>query len=248
MRRSGWAILALAGSCLCCVIFAPVFQQDRNGHPVSSSANHLRQISLALVNYQESNAGHLPAAVATGKDGKPLYSWRVELLPYLEEETLYERFHRDEPWDSPHNKSLVKDMPMVYQPHWADDPPGDTPYQVLVGPGTAFERPGITRNDFPDGAATTILVVEAKRMVPWTKPEDLTYDPAGPLPALGVLAKPKKFLGWKVGKRKGYIAGFADGSVHFLSADLPEATFRALITRNGGEPVDTSVLERANAE
>ena len=250
MKRAGLAVVILAVCCLCCLLLFPV-TKIRNGHPVIYSAVNLSEISLALVNYQNVNGGHLPATVTTGKDGKPLYSWRVELLPYLEEELLYEEFRHDEPWDSPHNKLLIKKMPKVYQRAWRDDPPGGTPYQILVGPGTAFERPGITHNDFPDGVASTILVVEAKKTVPWTKPDDLTYDPAGPLPALSELAKPTKptkFLGREWGERKGYNAGFADGSVHFLRTDLPEATFRALITRNGGEPVDTSVLERANAE
>ena len=77
-----------------------------------SSANNLKQIGLGVLNY-ESRHGELPNN-SYSPDGKPLLSWRVHLLPYIEEEALYRQFHLDEPWDSPNNKPLLARMPKVY--------------------------------------------------------------------------------------------------------------------------------------
>jgi hypothetical protein len=208
------------------------------------SASNLKQIGWALLHYHETY-GKLPPAVVTDQQGRPLYSWRVLLLPFVEQPTLYNEFRLDEPWDGPHNKALLAKMPTCYMPAWKDVGPSfATSYQVFVGPGTAFERPGLTWADFPDGLAETVLVVEAGRPVPWSKPEDLSYDPYGPLPPLGgVFSQPVHFLCYEVGRRPGFNACFADGTVRFLRGDADERTLRALITRNGGEPVDPASLE-----
>ena len=81
-------------------------------------------------------------------------------------------------------------------------------------------------DDFPDGASKTFLVVEADEPVPWTKPEDLFYEPGKPLPRLGGLF------------RDGFNCVLADTSVRFIPRQTKEETIRALITRNGGEKVD----------
>jgi prepilin-type processing-associated H-X9-DG protein len=151
------------------------------------------------------------------------YSWRVALLPYLGENQLFSQYRRDEPWDSPANKAVLARMPQVFAA------PGDmraaaglTHYQVLVGPGTAFERPDgrVRLIDFPRGASETILAVEAADPVPWTKPEDLPYAPDGPLPKVGGL----------VGN--GFHALFADGSVRWIEAEQQES-LRTLVLQHG---------------
>ena len=76
--------------------------------------NNLKQIGLAMHNYVAAHNNAFPAPALPGKDGKPALSWRVALLPYLEQQSLYDRFHLDEPWDSPHNKALIKEMPAVF--------------------------------------------------------------------------------------------------------------------------------------
>jgi hypothetical protein len=204
----------------------------------------LGQIGAALQAYQNEN-GRLPPAVVYGKGGQPLYSWRVLLLPYLVEDDLYKQFHRDEPWDSPHNKPLLEPIPTEYRPALGgDDGPGLTRYQVLVGPGTAFERDGLTWADFPDGLAGTLLVVEAGEAVPWSKPADLAYDPAGPLPPLGgVFTKPVHFFCYELRREPGFNACFADGTTRFIAGKTGEKTIRALITRNGGEKIDVTRLD-----
>jgi hypothetical protein len=204
----------------------------------------MRGIGVALQSYHEVY-GELPPAVVRDKDGKPLYSWRVALLPFLEENQLYTQFKLDEPWDSEHNKRFLEPTPHCYRPHLGgNDAPGLTRYQVLVGPGTAFERDGLTWDDFPDGLSNTLLMVEAGAPVPWAKPADLTYDPARPLPPLGgAFGKPVHFLCYELWRNPGFIAGFADGSARFIRSDTAEKTIRGLITRNGGEKVDASRLD-----
>ncbi len=180
-----------------------------------------------MFTYQDEH-GRLPPAVVYGEDGRPLYSWRVLLLPYIAQEDLYKQFHLDEPWDSPHNLPLLERMPGTYAP-----PPGKksrmpayhTVCHVFIGKGAAFEdkKELKTPADFPDGTSTTILLVEAGPPAPWTKPEDLPYQADASLPRLNRLFPDLIRV------------GMADGSVHYIHGDIGEATLRAAITRNGGE-------------
>jgi hypothetical protein len=245
MRRKWWScgLLAVLGV-LFLVALWPCAHTVRDGEGWGRSAFSLKCIGIALDAYHEVN-GQLPPAVVRGTDGRPLYSWRVLLLPYLEHVQLYERFNLDEPWDSPHNRALVQEMPPYYRPHLSgDDPPGTTRYQVLVGPGTAFERPGLTWADFADGRGNTLLVVEAATPVVWSAPDDLAYDPAGPLPGLGgVWTKPVRFLCREFGRRPGFVACLGDGRVRFVRQSNDERVVRAAITRNGGEAEGAAQLE-----
>jgi hypothetical protein len=162
-----------------------------------------------------------------GSDGTPLYSWRVLILPYIEQDELYQKFHLDEPWDSSHNIRLLDRMPRTYAaPEYKRSkvPAYHTVVHVFVGPGTAFEGPGgVAIQDFPDGTSNTLLLVEAGDPVPWTKPEDIAYAPDRPLPPLPGLFK------------DGFRACMADGSRRFVRTGIREDALRAAITRNGGE-------------
>jgi hypothetical protein len=244
IRLPGWILYpAVILSLGCCIIVLPCSVTIRDGEGWIRSAASLQRIGLALQNYHEVN-GHLPPAVVTSKDGKPLYSWRVTLLPYFEEMSLYKQFKQDEAWDSPHNRRLAETTPRCYQPALGgDDPPGLTRYQVLVGPGTAFERPGLSWADFPKGRAKTLLVVEAKDPVPWSKPADLVYEPDKPVPRMnGPFGKPVHFLCYEVWKRPGFNACFADSTTRFIHDKTDEKTLRRLITRDA-EEVDLSKAE-----
>jgi beta-lactamase regulating signal transducer with metallopeptidase domain len=196
----------------------------------AQSQNNMKQIMLAIHNYADT-FGHLPPAVIYGKDGKGKvpHSWRVELLPYLDQAALYGAYNFDEPWDSDANKKVLEKMPIVYR-----DPSEDktnASYYVLVGKGddekafpTIFsKKDGAKFADITDGTSNTIAIVEAKRDIPWTKPEDITYDPKGKLPELGGYSE------------KGFNVGICDGSVRFLPAEIVEETLRALISPAGGE-------------
>jgi serine/threonine protein kinase len=193
--------------------------------------NDLKQLALAMHAFADQN-GRLPSpAICDRQTGKPLLSWRVALLPYIMEEKLYKEFHLNEPWDSPHNVKLLPRLPRIYGGK-TDRDGNTTPFRVFVGKGTAFEPPanplvpftsaGLRLTEFPDGTANTLLIVEATDEVPWTKPDELNYDAARPLPRLG--RKPER----------GFYAALADGSVSFIPASVGEKMLRALITRNDG--------------
>jgi hypothetical protein len=238
-RRLTTVVIWLAVLGLTCGLLLPNVQRIRDGEAYAMSAYNLRQIGDAIRIYHEAYGNRLPAAARKGKDGQPLLSWRVMILPYLDEDSLYRRFHLDEPWDGPHNLPLLEKMPRAYTKPWKSDT--RTHYQAFVGPGTAFERDGLSLADFPDGLANTVLVVESAEAVPWTKPGDLAYAPDQLLPQLGLgFTKPVKLLSYELRRKPGFNAVFADGTVRFLDADTDEATRRAIITRNGGEPVNAS--------
>jgi hypothetical protein len=187
------------------------------------SSNNLKELALAMMDYDAVGRDGLRAVLrdqGLGVRGQP-YSWRVAVLPYLGENQLFSQYRRDEPWDSPANKAILARMPRVFAtPGNLRAADGLTHYQVLVGPGTAFERPDL-RLRFPRGEEQTILIVEAAVPVPWTKPEDLSYTPDGPLPKVGGL----------VGN--GFHAVFADGSVRWIEAEQQESALRTLVPRNG---------------
>jgi hypothetical protein len=189
-------------------------------------------ISLAILNY-ESAKRHLPAAAIYDKEGRPLLSWRVAVLPYLEKGELYKQFHLDEPWDSPHNKTLIDKMPGEYMGVGSQydqlNREGKTTCQVPVGPKTVFyNKEGAKYRDISDGTSKTILLIEVepKRAVPWTKPEDWEVD----------LEHPRR--GVERSDRNQFTAAWCDGSVQLVPVSADEAQLRALLTRAGGEVVE----------
>lgn len=193
--------------------------------------NNLRQIAIALHNYADQH-GHLPAASILGPDGKTPHSWRVALLPYLEQQALYKEYRLDEPWDSEHNKKLLTRMPAVYRlPGEAEDTINAGTF-VLTGDDAGFpgepKEKGYRFLDLRDGTSNTIFAVEADREIPWTKPADISYVPGTPLPALGGYSD------------EGFNVAMFDGSVRFEQYPRTaeqQKRFRALITKSGGETV-----------
>jgi hypothetical protein len=149
----------------------------------------------------------------------------VAILPFIEFDGLYKEFHLDEPWDSEHNKKLIAKMPKVYALTNVEPPePYTTIYKVFTGKSTAFEDPnGIRIADITDGTSNTFLVVEGAGPVPWTKPEDLPFDPEKKLPKLGGQFD------------EGFLAALCDGSVRFISAFINPNTWVALSTMNQGD-------------
>jgi hypothetical protein len=228
MFRKKWLLFLAAVLCLAgCIDLLPwvVLQTSFIDGDVNFSAGDLSSINGALHAYYEEH-GRLPPATVTDKNGQPLYSWRVLLLPYLDVE-LPKQFRLDEPWDSPHNKRLLEKPFGAYRCRAARDGPGLTRYKAFVGPGTAFDRGSVKWDDL----AETILVVEAGEPVPWSKPVDFIYDPVGPLPRWDGVFRRSAFFGcFYVGREQGFLALFGDGRVRFMRNDTDELTLRGFIT------------------
>jgi prepilin-type processing-associated H-X9-DG protein len=200
----------------------------------SQCVNNEKQIGLAIHNYIARHESFPPAYTAD-KAGKPLLSWRVLILPYLEQDALYREFHLDEAWDSPHNKALIARMPPPYRcPGESDDvaSQGKTRYLSPRGKATIFAGTETVKlRDVTDGTSNTIMIVEAgdANAVVWTKPDDWNVDPEPNLAGI--------FSSHTGGSGNGSNFGFADGSVKFLGEQIKSATLRALMSRNGGEVI-----------
>ena len=212
------------------LVSAPIARQAID----QTAKDQLRRIAVAMHNWHATH-GRFPAQANYDNEGRPLLSWRVHLLPFLGGLELHKQFHLNEPWDSQHNRMLLKKMPTVYvMPDSKVASQGSTCYLRPVGPATSCPgKESITFRDITDGTSNTVLVIEVDEdhAVPWTKPEDLEYDPEVPTRGLG-----------------GHIEGTArtvlcDGSprvLHYLLTDpLRKTDLRAIFTRNGGEYVHT---------
>ncbi|OWK46735.1 DUF1559 domain-containing protein [Fimbriiglobus ruber] len=187
-----------------------------------ASENNLKQIGLALHGYHDVY-GQFPNNI-TSKAGKPLLSWRVQLLPFLEEGELYSKFKLDEPWDSEHNKPLVKKLPKIYAPIRVKAKPGETFYQGFTGNGAFFEPTAkINIAGITDGTSNTVMIVEAGTPVIWSKPDDIPFDPTKPLPKLGGMFDGEFSL------------LVADGSTLRVKKDFDADEFGKCVTRAGGE-------------
>ena len=213
-------------------LLLPAVQAVREAARRAQCVNNLKQIALAMHNY-ESTYGCFPPAAIYDADGKPLLSWRVMLLPFLEQAPLYSSFHLDEPWDSPNNKPLSETVLNVFKCPSNPEPGPLTTYQVIVDPRSMFTgRPsGVSIREITDGTSNTFLVVEAAQSVPWSKPEDIN---------LSSLEDPSQGAGSK--HPGGFNASMADGSVRFIrssaSNPLSDQVMRGLVTKSGGEVIN----------
>jgi len=192
--------------------------------------NHLRQVSLAVLNY-ESRHGSLPPAYTVDDTGRPLHSWRTLLLPYLEHKHLYDQLALDEPWDSPHNRQFHDRFPRIYDCPGSSGQSNETSYMVVVGDETAFPPGGEARrlSDLTDGPSNTILVVEVKNAgTHWMEPVDLQFDQLAFRIGEGEIDSHHSGLAHVV---------LADGAAHALPANIRPANLRAMLTAAAGDRV-----------
>jgi prepilin-type processing-associated H-X9-DG protein len=166
-------VLAIVGVMVALIL--PATQAAREAARRAQCVNNLKQIGLAMHNYESAN-GCFPPAYVPDENGKPKHSWRVLILPYLDERGLYDRYDFDQPWDSPANQQLADLMPKVFRCP-SDDSLGatsETSYVMVTGPGTVGDgAKAISLADIRDGLSNTVLVVElAGSGVNWLEPSD----------------------------------------------------------------------------
>lgn len=234
LKGTGYAVIGLVCGIMFTIItlvgaiLVPAVGSTRDAVWRIQCANQMEQLNLALLKYHQATE-HLPAHAIYSDDGKPLLSWRVAILPYIEQQALHARFHLDEPWDSEHNRALIPEMPAFLL-----DPSsklaleqGKTRYVGPVGKGLVFN--GTDRGiSLTDDTATiiTLLQVNDPHAVIWTKPKDWTYDEKEPLHGLDGSVFSGVFL-----------VGFADGDVREISETVDSEMFYKLLTVAGKEQI-----------
>ena len=230
--RSRYAFLAavpLVAAFVGTAVTAPAAKEKPDAPPtkeqLGKSLNNLKEIGLAIHNFHDINNA-LPSNVV--KDGKVILSWRIHLLPYLEQDDLFKQFKLDEPWDSANNKKLIEKIPDVYAPLRGKAEKAATYYQMFAGE-KGLLRPGGKQTSFAnitDGLSNTFMVIEAAKPVIWTKPGDIEYDEKT-VPKLGGMFGP------------GFTnVLFGDGSVGRLLEVADDVTMQRLINPADGQVVD----------
>jgi hypothetical protein len=215
----------LVVGCLVALLL-PAINSARTAARRAQSTNNLKQIALAVHMYHDTY-NEFPPAIVRDKDGNPLYSGRVLLLPFIEQGHIYDQWKKDEAWNSPNNAPLSKAVIGVFKDPNNDNPSSaETSYLFITGRSTAFEELAppkkMTFSEFTDGTSNTILAIEVKGSgVNWAEPKDIDIGSAWPQPG----NYPGKVL-----------VMFADGSVRTM--DLSNGDFKAMATRNGGEVVN----------
>ncbi len=207
------------------VVVLPMFKAGRDDFiRPDNSENKMKAIAVALVRY-EATYNVFPAAYTVDKNGKPLLSWRVLILPYLGHDALYKEFHLDEPWNSEHNNRLVYRMPKAYkslESNVASD--GKTNFLTAHGEQTVFPgKKGISLSEISNAFTKTITAVEVsdEKAVTWTQPDDLQLNESDPLNGV-------------VGLHRGcFVAAFVDGHVDIVPETINPQAVKAMFSRNG---------------
>ncbi len=195
--------------------------EEESQQAYGGSKRNLMTLGIFVHNFASANQDKIPQNVLD-KNGKPLLSWRVLALPYVEEDELYRKFKLDEAWDGPNNIKLLEKMPSAFESPRVKVRKGYTVYQGFSGNG-AILGSAYNIGNIPDGTSNTIWCVEATHAVPWTKPVDMPFDPMKDLPKFG------KAFGEKP------LALLCDGSVRELDLKMiTAATLKNAITTDDG--------------
>lgn len=210
----------------------PVVVKLKTQRDVTLCKRNLQQIAKALNNYA-ADYGMYPPAVTYDASGQAMHSWRVLILPYLNERRLYDSYDMSKPWNARENSHLQAQIPAVYvSPANKNIAIGESSYMLITGAGTLFppKAPPLGPKDVRDGPANTILVVETNnRMTSWIEPVDLDM---AKLPArIGMLS------GIGGSHADGATAAYVDGQAVFIPNDAAKPVIDGLITPAGGEAV-----------
>jgi hypothetical protein len=216
-------VLAMGALCSICIVLWLLTIAIIDVHRTARRAqciNKLHQIALALHEYHKAN-GCFPPAYVADKDGKPMHSWRVLILSYLERNDLYKVYNFNEPWDGPNNKKLLASRPWEYgcpsDPDAQKPGAAQTSYVAVVGPNTAW--PGSKSRklgpaDFPGGENHTVMLVEvADSRIAWTEPRDLSVDALGKAGA----RSPEPTASSRHGQGENFLFTYDDGPRIFMA-------------------------------
>ncbi|MEX0727428.1 MAG: DUF1559 domain-containing protein [Planctomycetaceae bacterium] len=231
-----------------CILIVAVALLKSSGRSASSGGHRdqcrdkLKQIGLALHNYHD-QFGTFPPAYIADEHGRPMHSWRVLILPFMDQQELYDDYHFDEPWNGPHNITLQDRIPEgfrcpTYQRQLQERKTDSefsqrlTNYVVIESPTAVFDGTHApTISEITDGTDKTILVVDVNQhAVHWMQPDEITPDDF--FNELRFAADGKRAL-----HPMGLQVLMADGAVRYISSTTPIKTVLALITKAGGETV-----------
>ncbi len=206
----------------------PVVQSNSNAGRHIQCTNNLKIIALAMFKYHDTY-GYLPPAYKVDSSGKPLHSWRVLILPFVEQMDLYKKIRLDEPWDSEWNSQFHSQMPAIYgcAKTKKDSKKGLTHYSIIIGKETPFSGDkGVSFAAITDGTSNTIMVLERDKAVCWMDPnQELSYNE---------LQKSNFQFSCTLHKNTG-IAAYCDGSVRNISADIDPEDFKNAVNKNNGK-------------
>lgn len=243
--KSGlWNLCEIVLTLAACVavlaaLLIPAVEAAREAARRSQCTCNLCGIKLALINYHDANGSFPPAYIADAS-GKPMHSWRVLILPWMERKALYDRYRFDEPWDGPNNRLLLDEVPTNFQCPSRPDPGSLTSYVLLTGPGTVFPGSQSTKQaDITDGTASTIMIVETSTVaIPWTAPQDLDVR------TMSFRVNDPKRPSISSHHPGGANIVFVDASTWFLKETITPGELRARITIAGGERLEPDPTER----
>lgn len=236
------AIVAAVGVCallgvvgVLVALLLPAVQAAREAANRMSCGNNLKQIGLAMHNYHDTYQA-LPAQAVLDENGRPMHSWRVAILPFIEQGPLFDRYNFDEPWDSPNNRVIGEQPMTIFQCPSSErtKDTNQTNYFVVYGDETMFGPNRWTKfSDVPDGLSNTIMVVECDSMnVKWSEPVDIPFD------QMEFKINPPSGVGVSSDHAGGAQVLIGDGSVRFISDSIDEQTFRYALIRNDGNNVN----------
>ncbi len=231
------APVALVLSCATNMAWSPyLVHENRDASRRMSCSNNLKQIVLALHSYHDAYKSFPPACL-TDKNGQPMHSWRVLILPFLEANPLYQTYRFDEPWDGPNNSTLATGMPLPYAcPSRNNRSSGLTSYVAVIGSQTAW--PGSKARklaDFPDGTTRTVIVMEVPAaQIPWMEPRDLDLQEALDLLTSrdSTQAGPHQLEDSYFRKFPGRSVAFADGHADFVLDGTSREVWATVLTLN----------------
>ncbi len=225
------AVMLVAG-----LLFGLIGSAIQRKHRDRMRRQNLKEIALAFHNYHDTYLCFPPAYIPD-EDGKPMHSWRVLVLQFVDDpetQQIYKQYDFTEPWNSPGNLAVANQLPWIYRDPFRRDSNPTTSYMVLTGPGTIFEGSKAAHlRDIVDGTINTLLAVEViNSKATWTEPKDLDYSEM----PLSINASQNGDC-ISSDRTDGAAVAFADGSVHILPNDLPTNTLRQFVEKADGHRV-----------